>query len=815
MGNEESRFARMRRHARRIRGATPPWGRRAIRFVLLAGIMMTGVFTAWAVIVSIPSIDNIQNRVVGESTKIYDRTGNVLLYDVHGTMRRTEVPLDEISPHIRNASVAIEDATFYQHRGFRPMAFLRAVLVNTGLRAGYRGQGGSTITQQVVKNTLLTQDKTIIRKAKEIVLALKLEKIATKEEILNIYLNETGYGGTVYGAEEASQYFFGKPAAEVSLTEAAYLASLPQAPTRYSPYGSHRDELDARKDLVLSRMFDLGYITATEYEVASAEEIKFNSQSDAGIKAPHFVFYVREYLEEKYGADVVANEGLRVTTSLDYDLQQKAEETVAKFGPNMLKNFNASNEGMVAVDPKTGQVLAMVGSRDYFNDEIDGQVNVTLAKRQPGSSFKPFVYATVFEKGYTPETIVFDLQTQFSTACSPTDVANSIDPCYSPGNYDELFHGPMKLRDALAQSMNIPAVKTLHLAGIQDSIETARDMGITTLENSARYGLTLVLGGGEVTLLEMTSAYGVFANDGVRNPPTGVLRVEDSQGNTLEEFTENEARALDQEIARQMSDILSDNVARTPEFGATSPLYFPNHTVAVKTGTTNDYRDVWIVGYTPGISIGAWAGNNDNSPLERRIAAFIIAPMWHEFMEYALSKYPSDDFTPPAPDPDYQSLPPVLKGEWNSNPALGVHDILYWIQKSNPRSGTGNSQGDSQAPYWDYAVQLWAQGRAASSTSPNTMPGGGTSNPGFSFASPPAGSEIPRNTPFQVFVKFPADVGITNVSYYLNDKFVGVSSQPPYTVAVEWPDSGPALLYAIAETNSGQKVEAMVSVVIK
>lgn len=809
---DQPRFARMRNAIRRLHAATPPWARRLIRFGLLASIMCGGVFAAWAVIVSIPSIDNIENRIVGESTKIYDRTGNILLYDVHGTMRRTEVPLEAISPYIRNATIAIEDASFYQHSGFRPMAFLRAVLVNLGLREGYRGQGGSTITQQVVKNTLLTTDKTAIRKAKEIVLALKLERVASKDEILNIYLNETPYGGTVYGAEEASQYFFGKHAADVTLAEAAYLAALPQSPTRYSPYGNRRNELDARQKLVLSRMFDLGYISEEEYNDAKGEVVEFNQQAEAGIKAPHFVFYIRELLEEKYGPEMVANGGLRIITSLDWDLQQKAEEIVAEYGPNMAKNFNASNSGLVAIDPKTGQILTMVGSRDYFNDEIDGQVNVALAKRQPGSSFKPFVYATAFEKGYTPDTVVFDLQTQFSTACSPTDVANSEPPCYSPGNYDGVFHGPMKLRDALATSMNIPAVKTLHLAGIQDSIQTALDMGITSLTDPSRYGLTLVLGGGEVTLLELTGAYSVFANDGLKNPPAGILRVEDSDGEVLEEYVKNETRALDQEVARQINDVLSDNKARTPEFGANSPLYFPGYNVADKTGTTNDFRDVWIVGYTPGIAVGAWAGNNDNSPMERKIAAFIIAPMWHEFVEYALEKYPSDDFVPPAPDPDYDSLPPVLKGEWNTNPSLGIHEILYWIQKNNPRSGTGNSQGDSQFHYWEYPVMVWANQQIASSTP--EMPGSAPTHPGFSIVSPPQGSQIAVNTPFQVYVNYPADIGVSSVSYYMNNVFIGVSSQPPFMVAAQGTSPGGALIKAIANTNNGQ-IEASTSFTIQ
>lgn len=755
--------------------------------------MSAGVFAAWALFATVPSIETIENRSVAESTKIYDRTGNVLLYDVHGAVRRTEIPFDEISPFIRNATVAIEDDSFYQHNGFRPLAFLRAVLVNLHLMPGYRGQGGSTITQQVIKNTLLTADKTPIRKAKEIVLAMKLERIASKDEILNIYLNETSYGGTIYGVEEATQYFFGKPAKDVTLAEAAYLAALPQAPTRYSPYGTHRDELDARKNLVLSRMRGLDYVSEEEYTIASQEQVQFRPQAEAGIKAPHFVFFVREYLEEKYGADVVANEGLRVVTTLDWDLQQKAEEIVKSHAPNMLANFNASNQGMVAIDPKTGQILAMVGSNDFSN-ETYGQVNVTTSHRQPGSSFKPFVYATAFEKGYTPETVVFDVQTQFSTSCAASDVANKEPPCYSPDNYDSAFHGPMKLRDALAMSMNVPAVKTLYLAGVQDSIETARDLGLTTLSDAARYGLTLVLGGGEVTLLEMTGAYAVFANDGVRNPPTGIMRVEDNRGDMLEEYEQQESRALDPQVARQINDVLSDNVARTPEFGANSPLYFPGHNVADKTGTTNDYRDVWILGYTPGISIGAWAGNNDNTEMERRIAAFIIAPMWHEFMEYALSRYPSDDFLPPAPEPGYDSLPPILRGEWNANPSLGMHDILYWVNKDNPRGG-GNSQRDGQFLYWEYGVAAWAGGASLGSSLPGGMPG-------FAIASPSPNAQIPFET-FQAFVEYETVLGVKNVSYYLDGEFVGISNQPPFQITVQPKNHGQATLKASAETLRG------------
>ncbi|OHB18823.1 MAG: hypothetical protein A2854_03105 [Parcubacteria group bacterium RIFCSPHIGHO2_01_FULL_56_18] len=798
MESEQSLHKQLRQKARGR--SLPRWARPTLRFFILAGIACGGVFTAWAIFASIPAVDTIENRIVGESTKIYDRTGEVLLYDVHGSMRRTEIPFNDISPYIRDATVAIEDDSFYEHNGFRPMAFLRAVLVNLGLKEGFRGQGGSTITQQVVKNTLLTQDKTIIRKLKEIVLAIKLERIATKEEILNIYLNETTYGGTIYGVEEASQYFFGKHAKDVTLAEAAYLSALPQAPTRYSPYGNHTDELEARKNLVLARMKSGGSITEEQYDGATAEHVQFREELESGIKAPHFVFYIREYLEEKYGADAVANEGLKVITTLDWELQQEAEKIVRERALANEKQFNAENAGLVALDPKTGQILAMVGSRGFLDEDIDGQVNVTVMRRQPGSSFKPFVYATAFEKGYTPETIVFDVQTQFSTSCSATDVTNSEPPCYSPGNYDHKFRGPVSLRNALAQSLNIPAVKTLYLAGIPDSIETARDMGITTLTDASRYGLTLVLGGGEVTLLEMTDAYGVFANDGLRNAPTGILSIEDNRDNVLEQYEKQESRALDPQISRQITDILSDNTARTPLYGPNSPLYFPGKDVAAKTGTTNDNKDAWVLGYSTSIVAGAWAGNNIPESMNQ-ISGLIVTPMWRQFMDIALEKYPPGEFTPPSPDPERDSLPSVLRGEWNTNPSLGVHEILYWVNKDNPRSGGRPDFSDSQINHWDYAVSLWAQ-QAVGSTTPGVA--------GFSISSPQAGSQLSLSEPFDASVNFQPSLGIRNVTYYLNTQFVGVSAQPPYVIAVQPRQSGQQTLRAVAETNN-RNIETQIS----
>lgn len=800
------------RRAHRTISRLPEWFRLLCASVAAIGFFGVGAALLWALFIPIPSISNFESRQVAQSTKIYDRTGSVVLYDVHGSVRRTSVPLTDISPYVQHATISIEDDTFYQHHGFRPLAFLRAVLVQLHLYPGYAGQGGSTITQQVVKNALLTQDKNIIRKLQEIVLALRLERIHTKDEILETYLNENPYGGTIYGVQEASQYFFGVDAKDVDIAQAAYLAALPQAPTYYSPYGNHREALDTRKNLVLARMKELGYINDDEYTRAKQEQVQFRQETEAGIKAPHFVFYVREYLENKYGADTVANGGLRVITTLDYDLQENAEATVSKWAPQMQTNFNAHNEGMVAIEPSSGQILAMVGSRGYFDDTIQGKVNVTTSLQEPGSSFKPFVYAAALEKGYTPDTIVFDIPTQFSTLCQPQDVNNSTPPCYAPTSFDGKFKGPVTFRSALAQSLNIPAVKALYLTGIDAALNMAQRMGITTLTDRKDYGLSLVLGGGAVTPLEMTAAYAVFANDGVRTPPVAILRVEDAKGKVLEEYQDQSARVMDQQVARQINNMLADNTARIPEFGADSPLYFPGYNVAAKTGTTNDYWDVWILGYTPGISVGAWAGNNDNTPLQKNIAAFIIAPMWHEFMAYAIDKYPSDNFTPPAPDTAGDSLPPVLRGNWNGNPSQGVHDILYWINKDSPRSGQpSNPYSDPQAAYWDYPVSLWASGQnLPTGVIPSTAGGTSTSGSGLTITSPEANSYVQSIRPVTLSASYPNPGAVRSVSYFVNGAPVGTATAAPYGVSYAPQSRGQAVLQAVASLTDGGTVTTQI-----
>ncbi|MEI6843616.1 MAG: transglycosylase domain-containing protein [bacterium] len=703
--------------------------RNILLFIFSCGVFLVGAVLIWVSTFQIPSLDTVEARKVSQSTKIYDNTGKILLYDVYQNTRRTIVPFEDISQNIKSATLSIEDKDFYSHFGVKPFSILRAFFVNASSLSF--SQGGSTITQQVVKNSILTGDKTPTRKLKELVLALKLERTLTKDEIFSMYLNEIPYGGSIYGVEEASEDFFGKSAKDVTIAEAAYLASLPQAPSYYSPYGKNLDKLEERKNVVLKEMLRDGRITQTEYDTAIKEKVTFLPKTDKGIKAPHFVMYVKDYLEQKYGTDVIEQGGLKVITTLNYDLQAKAEEIAKTYALQNKTNFNGSNDAFVAIDPKTGGILTMVGSRDYFDKEIDGNFNVALAHRQPGSTFKPFVYAEAFVKGYTPNTVLFDLPTQFSTKCPIDNFTTKPDgSCYAPNNYDDKFRGPMTLRDALAQSINVPSVKALYLAGITDSINLAENMGIQSLGDANQYGLTLVLGGGEVSLLDMTSAYGVFATEGVRNPYIGILRVEDKNGNVLEQATPHPTQVLDPEVARKISDILSDNVARTPLYGANSVVYFPDRDVAVKTGTTNNYKDAWIIGYTPSVVVGTWAGNNDNTPMAKKVSGLIVAPMWRAFMDEVLKTVPVETFNKPQPDDNY-TLKPVLRGKWqggisnitqntNIDPNVpynsiqetlsgGVHSILYWLNKNDPRGpAPTNPENNSQFTRWEYSVRIWA-----------------------------------------------------------------------------------------------------------
>ena len=701
------------------------------------GIIVLALFIAWIATLQLPDFNNFENRTIANSTKIYDRTGTVVLYNIHDNVRRTEVPISQISPYIQQATISIEDAHFYEHNGFRPTSFVRAVLAN--LVSGGFTQGGSTIDQQVIKNALLTREKTIKRKLMEIVLALKLDREVPKDTILQIYLNESPYGGTIYGVEEASLSFFNKHASEVTLTEAAYLAALPQSPTYYSPYGKHRDALEKRKNLVLERMYELGYITEAQKNASQAETVAFIQDATNSGKALHFVMYIREYLEEQYGEDVVQNGGLKVITTIDYNIQKQLEDIVKQGALENAKKFKATNAAAVAIDPKTGQILAMVGSRDFFDTDIPGQYNIALAERQPGSSFKPIVYAAAFNKGYTPETVLYDVPTQFSTACDPygnPHAGAKSTACYMPENYDNKFRGPISLRDALAQSLNVPAVKLLYLTGIKSAISLAQDMGLSTINDPDRYGLSLVLGGGEVTLLELTNAYGVFANNGIYNPPQGILEIRDGDNTVLEKFTKKDREVLPESVTSLISSVLSDNNAKIPAYGANSPLFFGDRPVASKTGTTNDYRDVWVVGYTPSVVVGMWGGNNDNTPIDKKVAGLVLAPIWHKAMVAAIGTSTIEYFPDPLPN---TTSKPILHGDYC---AQGIHTILQFVQKDNPDGPyPTNPASDSQYYNWETAVQNWVSRNGVS-----CYGGGATTGTSTGEQLPPAESN-PQTVP--------------------------------------------------------------------
>ncbi|MGH7175647.1 MAG: transglycosylase domain-containing protein [Minisyncoccia bacterium] len=667
--------------------------------VVGCGFIVAGGVALWVAFTPVPAISSFADREVTQSTRIYDRTGQVLLYDYNRDAKRNIVPLAQISPNVVSAVVAIEDSGFYEHGAIRLTSIVRAALAD--FLGGSLSQGGSTITQQVVKNTLLTNQKSVVRKIHEWILAIKLEEHYSKNDILETYLNSVPMGGTLYGVETASEQYFGIPAADDDLAQASYLAAMIQAPSFYSPYGQNVSALEDSKNVVLGRMKQLGLISADQYTQASSEQVSFLPRSATGIIAPHFVFYILDQLQSTYGPQALA-QGLKVTTTLDADLQAHAESVISAAAPGLLTNFKASNEAMVAVDPGTGQILAMVGSSDFFSTTTAGHYNDALADRQPGSTMKPFIYALALEDGYTRDTVVWDVPTQFSTACSASDVYNNSSPCYAPVDFDGKYRGPMTFETALAQSINIPAIQVLYAVGIQNAINLAKSFGLTTLGDAAQYGLTIVLGGGEVRLLDLTGAYAGFANGGVVNTPTGILEVDDGAGNILQQYTAQPSRVLPQNIANDINAMLSDNPARVPEYTLSSPLFFPGYDVAVKTGTTDDTRDAWVIGYTPSIAIGTWAGNNDNTPMVKQIAGLILAPSWHDIMAYALTKYPQTYFGEPDPIPASDSA--MLTGVWNT-PA-GAHSLLYYFLKT-PSQGAGPDTTDPQYSHWETAVQLW------------------------------------------------------------------------------------------------------------
>jgi len=630
-------------------------------FAFLVLIFLAGLSLFIYYARDLPRPEKFLEKEFIQSTKIYDRTGKVLLFEIYGEEKREYVPLEKVPLQLREAVIVAEDANFYHHFGIDLRAIGRAILADLKLRKPV--QGASTIPQQLIRSSFLTREKTLGRKIKEVILTLELDRRYSKDQILEWYLNQVPFGPNIYGVETASKSYFGKSASDLTLAEGAILASAIKAPSYLYPYGEHLDELLARKNYILDRMANLGYINQEEKEKAQKEEIKFAGPSPK-ILAPHFVMYIKDLLEKEYGEDFLKEKGLKVYTTLDFDLQKSAEEIIKERAKTNEK-YRAFNTSLVALSPKTGEILAMVGSKDWDSPpEPEGCLagknclfepypNVALRGRQPGSAFKPFVYATAFKKGYDDKIQVLDELTNFGIWGQKE---------YIPRNYDGKFRGMVTLREGLAQSLNIPSIKVLYLIGsdekiekleinnflgkeevfsegLKESIETAKEMGITTLTQPISfYGPSIVLGGGEVKLLEMVSAFGVFATDGLKTEPTAILRIEDSSGNIMEENKKNPRRILEPEIAQLISDILADNEARTPIFGSRSPLYFEGFKVSVKTGTTDNFRDGWTIGFTPDVVVGVWVGNNDQSPMQKEPGIVVAGPIFHQFMEKILLK---------------------------------------------------------------------------------------------------------------------------------------------------------------------------------
>ena len=663
-----------------------------LKLAIKVGVFFSILFFIYvfAITRNLPNPNQLLNREVAESTKIYDRTGENIIYEIHGDTKRTLVKLEDVPDNIKNATIAIEDKNFYQHGGVSIWAIARTMITN--VIYNHRA-GGSTLTQQFVKNAILSTEKKYSRKIKEVVLATRIEKKFSKDEILQMYLNEIPYGSTAYGIEAASEKYFGKTISEMDLAEAAILAAMIQAPSRYSPYGANVELLLQRQKYVLQLMNEQSYITEEEMKIAQDKELKF-APPDAAMLAPHFIMYVKQILSDKYGDKSVEQDGLKIITTLDIDKQKIAEEVIKTRTENYLEKYNASNAALVSIDPNTGQVLAMVGSKDFFSKDIDGQVNITTSLRQPGSSIKPIIYAAFFMKGYTPNTILYDVITNFSDG----------EP-YIPLDYDGKERGPVSIRKALAGSLNIPAVKAMYLVGIKDVIKLANEMGYTSLTDPSRYGLSLVLGGGEIKMIEHVNAYSTFANEGDIHQISAILKVEDKDGKVLEEFKDKKNSVFPSQIAKLINSVLSDNSARAYVFGEKNYLTLGDRPVAAKTGTTNDFKDAWTVGYTPSLVTGVWVGNNSGKEMSSGADGSVVAaPIWNDYMKQATASYPVESFS--APD-DYYTGKAVIDGKL----AFGEHhSILYYVNPSNPLGPIpSDSNRDQQFNSWENPIKIWAE----------------------------------------------------------------------------------------------------------
>ncbi|MCD4760936.1 penicillin-binding protein [bacterium] len=780
------------------------WKRLVKKFwpYILAGIFIFGIFIiilfAWYSR-DLPESGKLLDRSLALSTKIYDRTGEVLLYEVHGDENRSWVSREEIPEYVVNATIAIEDKNFYEHKGISIWGILRGQIMPR--LQGKRAQGGSTLTQQFVKNAILTNERKLSRKIKEWILSYRIEQKFDKDQILEFYFNEIPYGGAVYGIEAAANYYFDRPVEEITMAEAAILAALPQAPTLYSPYGNNKDLLIARQHTILDLMADQGYITEEDVINAKNQELLFKKRAEQ-IKAPHFVMYVRELLEQKYGASLVEQSGWQIKTSLDWEAQQKAQEVIDEIAPINLERYEASNAALVSLDVETGQILAMVGSKNYFDDEIDGQVNVALAKRQPGSSLKPFVYLKAFERGYRPDTILFDVVTNFASAGKK----------YQPRNYDLKERGPVSMKKALAGSLNIPAVKTLYLAGVRNVTNLAGEFGYTTLNDPDRYGLSLVLGGAEVKLLEHVNGYATLAREGVYKDSTAILEIKDSQGKVLEENGDSKGRrAIDKEYVRILNSILSDNGARAYVFGESNYLTLGNRPVAAKTGTTNDYRDAWLMGFTPQIATGVWVGNNDNTAMkEGASGSSAAAPIWNKYMRAVTNELPIVGFKThelescdkPMVCGELSGAEPVeidtmsgkLATEYTpyttrkEKQFMEVHTILQYININDPLGDPlDNPNNEPQHRLWEAPIRIWAEKQGYESEAAPTEYDDihlSELQPSLSWQAPNNNQTISQSH-FTMQVQASAPQGVDRVEYWLDDEKIATSYDEPFNYAYQ------------------------------
>jgi membrane peptidoglycan carboxypeptidase len=687
-----------------------------------AGAVAIIIMFAW-LSKDLPDPNNIKFRKLPQTTKIYDRTGETILYEVHGDQKRTVVELKDISPHVINATIAAEDRNFYEHGGFSLKGYIRAFIKNT-LRGTLHGEGGSTITQQFVKNSILTGEKTYTRKAKELVLSMEMERRFSKDEILKLYLNEIPYGSVIYGIESAAQSYFGKSSKDLTLSEAALLSSIPKAATYYSPFGTHRKQLIQRSHYVINTMVELGTVTEDEAEEAKNDDAlnRIKPRID-NILAPHFVFHVRELLAEKFGEQAESG-GLKVITTLDVEKQTMAEETVTE-KMEIVEEWGGSTAALLALDPRNSEILAMVGSADYFDDENNGKFNHVFGFLQPGSSIKPMVYAAAFEKGYTPNTVLYDVETVF--AKYPRE--------YKPRNYDGEVHGPVTVRKALAGSLNIPAVKMLYLVGLKTFSEQAKQLGYTTFNDPSRIGLSLVLGGGEVYPYEHISAYVVFPQKGYYREPKSILKVEDAEGVVIYDATTPSPakRVISEQTTRTINSILSDNASRAYVFGESNYLTLGERPVCAKTGTTNLYKDAWTIGYTPYLLAGVWAGNSTGKPMkEGASSSKVAAPIWNAFMRKAVVKDPIIGFESPE---DIVTGKAVLDGEASTAMKFKIdkmsgklatentpedmieeiefsspHSILHFIDKDDPQGEPpADPTSNPQYTFWEEAIAEWAE----------------------------------------------------------------------------------------------------------